>query len=76
MSRCKGTTRAGERCKRTALEGEDFCVAHVDQATGNDAAPAPGVGNRGRGDPGSDAVILVVAAAVAAFAVRRLFRLV
>lgn len=33
MSRCEGTTKAGERCKRTAREGERFCSTHADSAT-------------------------------------------
>ena len=28
MSRCEGTTRNGERCKREASSGSRFCYAH------------------------------------------------
>ena len=31
MAQCKGTTRKGERCKRDAREGSDFCSIHLDQ---------------------------------------------
>lgn len=30
--RCKGTTRAGVRCKRQAGEGAEFCASHAGQA--------------------------------------------
>ncbi len=33
MSRCEGSTKAGERCKRSAREGERFCSTHADSAT-------------------------------------------
>ncbi|MEN8145515.1 MAG: hypothetical protein ABFS14_11255 [Gemmatimonadota bacterium] len=33
MSRCEGSTKAGERCKRSAPEGSRFCSAHADSAT-------------------------------------------
>ena len=29
MTQCKGTTRAGDRCKRSAVEGSDFCSTHA-----------------------------------------------
>ena len=29
---CKGTTLEGARCKRSALEGKEFCAQHADQA--------------------------------------------
>ncbi len=32
MAQCKGTTKKGERCKRDAPEGQDYCVIHQDQA--------------------------------------------
>ena len=32
MAQCKGTTKKGERCKRDASEGSDFCTIHLDQA--------------------------------------------
>jgi hypothetical protein len=31
MAQCQGTTRKGERCKREAREGSDFCSIHLDQ---------------------------------------------
>ena len=31
MAQCKGTTRKGDRCKRDAREGSDFCSIHIDQ---------------------------------------------
>jgi hypothetical protein len=31
MAQCQGTTRKGERCKRDAREGSDFCSIHLDQ---------------------------------------------
>jgi hypothetical protein len=31
MAQCQGTTRKGERCKRDARDGSDFCSIHVDQ---------------------------------------------
>jgi hypothetical protein len=33
VSRCEGSTKAGERCKRSAREGERFCSTHADSAT-------------------------------------------
>ena len=39
--RCKGTTKAGARCKRSSSEGEEYCVTHADQAdSGADATQA------------------------------------
>ena len=32
MAQCKGTTKKGERCRRDAPEGQDYCVIHQDQA--------------------------------------------
>lgn len=29
MAQCKGTTKAGSRCKRQAREGSEFCSIHV-----------------------------------------------
>lgn len=31
MERCHGTTKAGERCKRSAREGSRTCSSHADQ---------------------------------------------
>lgn len=30
---CKGRTLDGERCKRAAVEGKEYCAQHADQAT-------------------------------------------
>ncbi len=32
MARCEGSTKAGERCKRSAREGERFCSTHAGSA--------------------------------------------
>ncbi|HET9948807.1 MAG TPA: hypothetical protein VFQ22_07785 [Longimicrobiales bacterium] len=31
MAQCAGRTRKGERCKREATEGSDYCAIHLDQ---------------------------------------------
>lgn len=31
MKQCRGTTKRGDRCKREAREGSDFCAIHLDQ---------------------------------------------
>lgn len=31
MAQCRGTTKKGERCKRDARDGSDFCAIHQDQ---------------------------------------------
>ena len=31
MAQCQGKTKKGERCKREAAEGSDFCTIHIDQ---------------------------------------------
>jgi len=31
MERCHGTTKAGERCKRSAREGSRYCSSHAGQ---------------------------------------------
>ena len=43
MAQCRGTTRKGERCRRDARPGSDYCSIHVDQdapegAPGGDGA--------------------------------------
>ncbi|MCG6956134.1 MAG: hypothetical protein LJF04_09090 [Gemmatimonadetes bacterium] len=40
MAQCQGTTKKGERCKRDAREGSDFCSIHVDQEIRPRSAPA------------------------------------
>jgi predicted nucleic acid-binding Zn ribbon protein len=32
MAQCQGTTRKGDRCKRDAQDGSEYCAIHVDQA--------------------------------------------
>ena len=29
MAQCKGTTRAGARCKRSSRDGSDYCAIHT-----------------------------------------------
>ena len=31
-AQCAGQTKAGERCKRQAAEGSEYCIGHADQA--------------------------------------------
>ena len=31
MAQCQGKTKKGDRCKRDAREGTDFCAIHQDQ---------------------------------------------
>lgn len=76
MDRCHGKTKSGERCKRTAAEGEEFCSIHADQAgAAAGATHAPG-------DPEETGVldtIFVLAAAgviiTVGLVLRRTFRL-
>jgi hypothetical protein len=41
MAQCRGQTKSGSRCKRSAGEGSFYCSAHEDQAPGaaRDADP-------------------------------------
>ena len=32
MAQCQGKTKRGERCKRDARSGSDFCTIHMEQA--------------------------------------------
>lgn len=89
MERCHGTTKSGQRCKRSAPEGSLYCGLHADQAPdGPDAARASaeeaGAGEAtgtGAGEHERDLLdaVFVVAAAglalVAALAFRRIFRI-
>jgi hypothetical protein len=34
MAQCRGRTKSGSRCKRSAGEGSLYCSAHEDQAPG------------------------------------------
>jgi hypothetical protein len=31
VAQCRGTTKKGERCKRDARDGSEFCAIHQDQ---------------------------------------------
>ena len=31
MAQCRGVTKKGDRCKRDAKEGAEFCAIHLDQ---------------------------------------------
>ena len=31
-AQCAGMTKKGERCKREAAEGSQYCIGHADQA--------------------------------------------
>jgi hypothetical protein len=31
MNQCQGTTKKGDRCKREAREGSEFCAIHMHQ---------------------------------------------
>lgn len=37
MTQCRGTTKQGERCRREAAEGSDYCSIHMDQAADENA---------------------------------------
>lgn len=76
MERCHGTTKSGERCKRSAPEDSLYCGLHAGQATeepGEGDAPFESEDEHGLLD-----TMVVVAAAgialVAALAFRRVFR--
>lgn len=80
MARCSGTTQAGTRCKRDALEGSAYCTLHQDQAEdaeiGDEATDGGGAGGReSYRSPASDAVIVIGVAAVTLAVLRRLFRI-
>lgn len=72
MAQCHGMTKSGERCKRDASEGSEYCGFHGDQAD----TPTDGEsgGGGGSADRPTD-LILVGAVAVALFALRRVLRL-
>jgi len=76
VERCHGRTKAGERCKRTVPEGEEYCSLHGEQA---DAETGAG---HASGDPEETGVldtIFVLAAAgviiTVGLVLRRTFRL-
>jgi hypothetical protein len=41
MTQCAGTTLKGERCKREAREGSDYCSIHFERATPPNLEPEP-----------------------------------
>lgn len=75
MARCHGSTKAGERCKRSVPDGTMYCAAHADQAE-----PKPGLepeSPRSEDRGPLDTVVALAAAAVVVMAVltvRRFFR--
>ena len=52
MARCEGSTKAGQRCKRSAREGERFCSTHTGSAANatDDTAGDTGQKERARRD--------------------------
>ena len=66
MARCEGTTKAGARCKRDAVEGSPFCATHRDRSAGGDGSRTA--------RKGAD-LILIGAVALALLALRRVIRL-
>ncbi len=76
MSQCYGTTKSGDRCKRSTREGSRFCTIHADQAQdpGETSSPADASTEC---EP-LEAIVAIAAAGlvlVAVLTVRRLFRL-
>lgn len=47
--RCKGTTKSGTRCKRTAAGETEYCSTHMDQALG--ANPEPRASTKKKAGP-------------------------
>ena len=87
MDRCHGTTKAGERCKRSARQDSRYCSSHAGQekrkadaresakAAGPEAVEEVEVGREERDDV--EALLLAAAVGVAVVvvvAVGRLFR--
>ena len=70
MARCRGTTKADERCKRDAGEESQYCPMHEDQAEAV-AGPGPETRDGGRRDD----LLLIGAVAVGFMILRRLLRL-
>lgn len=79
MPRCRGITRAGQRCKRNAVAGSEYCAVHTDQA--EEATHQDGAAKgrtRGEEAPGltaGEVLVLAGVAAVAAALLRRVLRL-
>lgn len=40
MTQCRGTTKKGDRCKRDARDGSEFCAIHQDQEVRERREPA------------------------------------
>jgi len=40
VTQCRGTTKKGDRCKRDARDGAQFCAIHQDQEVRERKAPA------------------------------------
>jgi len=76
MERCHGNTKAGERCKRSAREGAQFCSIHEGQAEEAPETGATGGRTARHRDPFDLAIglALVGFALGGAFVFRRLFR--
>ncbi len=53
MSRCEGSTKAGQRCKRSARGGSRFCSAHAGPETKTAKETATG-STRDSGRTGTD----------------------
>lgn len=80
MARCSGTTQAGTRCKRDALEGSGYCTLHQDQAEGagtggEDTGGDADGGRESYRSPASDAAIVLGVAAVTLAVLKRFFRI-
>lgn len=79
MPRCQGTTKSGNRCKRSVADGTSYCSAHVDQAApdaGDDTASDDCCDSWFDRDP-VDALLAVAVGGVligAALVFRRVFR--
>jgi len=71
MAQCRGTTKAGARCKRDAVEGLEFCPMHEDQ----DATTSE-PGCAARDCERRDDLLVIGALAVGFLVLRRLLRLV
>ncbi len=84
MARCEGRTKSGARCKRPAGQDASYCSLHADQASGGTRRTAPRsearaarparAASANAADPLVSFGIIGIAA-LAAFVLRRLFRL-
>jgi hypothetical protein len=41
VAQCSGVTKKGERCKREAIGGSEFCSIHIDQEVRPRKPPSP-----------------------------------